>query len=86
MKKATYILLAMALISSSAFLLLNNPDKGPQDKLVGVWIPDEDGYDYRWVFKEDGILEQYSEGSVYQKSNYTIQTNPQCENPVNNIL
>ena len=72
----------MALVSSSAFLLLYNQDQGPQDKLIGVWIPDEDGYDNRWVFKEDGTIDKYDEDQVWITYDYKIEGNPSCVVPV----
>ncbi|WP_421762563.1 hypothetical protein [Ekhidna sp.] len=82
MKKLGFISLIGILFLTAAFTIKSNIFQNPKDKIVGTWIPDEDGYDYRWVFKSDGVLEQYSDGNLDQKSKFFVTENPICEKPV----
>lgn len=43
-----------------------------KEDIIGTWIPDEDGVDYRWEFSQDGICKRYSQGNVLLTFNYTV--------------
>lgn len=41
------------------------------DYIIGTWIPDEDGVEFKWVFSESQLTE-YADGKVLQVYNYTV--------------
>ncbi|WP_462253627.1 hypothetical protein [Ekhidna sp.] len=51
--------------------------------IIGTWVPDQDGYDYRWVFKENGTIDKYDEGKVWVTYRYEINKKSSCLTPLN---
>lgn len=42
-----------------------------QSSIVGTWVPDEDGVEFKWIFSESQLTE-YADGQVLQVYNYTV--------------
>ena len=79
MKKRIYFLLAIVSAIATAFAFTESILQNQNEKIVGVWIPDESGYDYRIEVSEDGIWkEYYNKGQTFTSYEYTIESNPEC--------
>lgn len=55
----------------------------PADLIVGIWYSDDNGYAYRWDFKDNGLVDHYSKNVIGNTFNYTFSaTSPQCGHDV----
>ena len=52
----------------------NNLQEDLKKYIVGTWVPEEDGFDHRWVFSIDGKCTEYSSGKISDVYIYTLTT------------
>lgn len=68
------ILCVMLSLGSNCQEVSNNIE----NDLIGTWIPDGDGVEYKWVF-DATQLKEYADGELWQVYDYTLTKEPSID-------
>lgn len=65
-----FVLFVLLLVGATTLLQQKDYNK----LIIGTWLPQGDGYEYRWVFTKNGKCYDYYDNALDATYTYTIQS------------